>query len=699
MGSINTSISHKNNIVQSNSKVGGEGLNNSNNQKDTTKVSEDKVKTIDLSLEKEKKKENEKENNKIIGVSKDKMENKDLNVNTVIEYKEKPKEKEKESNNFDNKQSKEFHNDAQNTKEKKELKTTQKNVEIKKKESEEIFEDNLDMINEEIVDDVIFCGNKTLNKDLGLKVTTIIEKEKDKNNKLNTSSNKQNELKKVSNNNISQEKELKKHGKDELYEELEFIEDAILGNENIINEEIIEDEFEPKKEVTKLKTTNQEEKKTKITPKINKDEKLEEIIQNEKLDQINENGKNVVKQYLMDSMKESEKAPIETIKEINKESGKIKETLNLKETLNNEVKDKKNQPNNKNKKTKDDFERLGEVPDYVSSSDKISKKKPKAMSLEPNKPEKEPEQHNNRYEIEDSDLNHIRINRSFEENEVRQNIDQFDIEYMCRCLGLALMKHIEASKEKFHILDVISTNEKFDFFNSVYNMNIEFFNTFYNLEAKMSNLEKIEAMEEEEKEKHFNKIYNQENEKCEIQFKKEKSDKKYSKDDITSGTFGHIKYDFNYNNPYAKSFTDNRAKDMVNNQTKPNVKDIKLNEPIEKTDKYELFDKQQQEELEREMKAINDYFKNGSDLKTNKYMKGDLSQIREEDSLDFCTKNGLLTNNPKIQAEKKNLDYINLMQSSMVRFLGAKDEEIEGDANPTQDKKDQNAKQVKILVN
>ena len=101
-----------------------------------------------------------------------------------------------------------------------------------------------------------------------------------------------------------------------------------------------------------------------------------------------------------------------------------------------------------------------------------------------------------------------------------------------------------------------------------------------------------------------------------------------------------------------------------------------------------MFDKQQQEELEREMKAINDYFKNGcGDPKLNKYMKGDLSQIREEDSMDFCVKNGLLTNDPKRNAEKKNLEYINLMQSSMVGFLGVKEEDegAEGEVDANKD--------------
>ena len=96
------------------------------------------------------------------------------------------------------------------------------------------------------------------------------------------------------------------------------------------------------------------------------------------------------------------------------------------------------------------------------------------------------------------DLSHIRLNKSCEVTYIRQNMDQFDIEYMCRCLGMALMKHLESSKEKSHVMELVDDKEEFSFFNSVYNKNMNFLLTFFNLEnqiQQISNLDKIDYFE------------------------------------------------------------------------------------------------------------------------------------------------------------------------------------------------------------
>lgn len=77
-------------------------------------------------------------------------------------------------------------------------------------------------------------------------------------------------------------------------------------------------------------------------------------------------------------------------------------------------------------------------------------------------------------------------------------MDQFDIEYMCRCLGMALMKHLESSKEKSHVMELVEDKDEFSFFNSVFNKNINFLLTFFNLEnqiQQISNLDKIDYYE------------------------------------------------------------------------------------------------------------------------------------------------------------------------------------------------------------
>ena len=58
---------------------------------------------------------------------------------------------------------------------------------------------------------------------------------------------------------------------------------------------------------------------------------------------------------------------------------------------------------------------------------------------------------------------------------------KFDIEFMCRCLGLALMKHIEQGKEKQHITELYSQDQnlKFYFYNSGFNKNKKLLTDFF----------------------------------------------------------------------------------------------------------------------------------------------------------------------------------------------------------------------------
>ena len=72
----------------------------------------------------------------------------------------------------------------------------------------------------------------------------------------------------------------------------------------------------------------------------------------------------------------------------------------------------------------------------------------------------------------------LRLNRSFSENKT-ENIYLFDLEFLCRCLGLCLSILIETSKESPHIteinLEALSASEiKYFFFNDVFNDNINF---------------------------------------------------------------------------------------------------------------------------------------------------------------------------------------------------------------------------------
>ena len=59
-------------------------------------------------------------------------------------------------------------------------------------------------------------------------------------------------------------------------------------------------------------------------------------------------------------------------------------------------------------------------------------------------------------------------------------MEKFDIEYMCRCLSLAIMKLLESGKGKKHITDLMEKqNEKFSFFNSIFDSNIDIIYNFF----------------------------------------------------------------------------------------------------------------------------------------------------------------------------------------------------------------------------
>ena len=115
---------------------------------------------------------------------------------------------------------------------------------------------------------------------------------------------------------------------------------------------------------------------------------------------------------------------------------------------------------------------------------------------------------NERYSLEENIYDNLRLTKSGGEEYLYQNMEKFDIEYMCRCLSLAIMKLLESSKGKQHITDLMDKeNEKFEFFNNFFNSNYNIISDFFgknantdnnkdnNIDNKMSNLEKLEQQE------------------------------------------------------------------------------------------------------------------------------------------------------------------------------------------------------------
>lgn len=95
-----------------------------------------------------------------------------------------------------------------------------------------------------------------------------------------------------------------------------------------------------------------------------------------------------------------------------------------------------------------------------------------------------------RFNLEQNIYETLRLNKSFDEENNKKETIKYDIEFICRCLGLSLMKLIEQGQEKEHITELYDQNNKnknkynYYFMNEEFNENIflieEFFNDIIN---------------------------------------------------------------------------------------------------------------------------------------------------------------------------------------------------------------------------
>ena len=91
-----------------------------------------------------------------------------------------------------------------------------------------------------------------------------------------------------------------------------------------------------------------------------------------------------------------------------------------------------------------------------------------------------------KYNLEQNIYESIRLNKSFDEDNIDKETIKFDIEFICRCLGLALMKIIEQGQDKEHISDLYDPNStknnkyNFKFLNDDFNKNIFLIEEFFN---------------------------------------------------------------------------------------------------------------------------------------------------------------------------------------------------------------------------
>ena len=280
------------------------------------------------------------------------------------------------------------------------------------------------------------------------------------------------------------------------------------NNNNNNNNDLIIKNKENKRQKIELKPIEKKDSKT-----IKNEEEKETIKKEEE------------KQYPKIKIKEKEekKEEKEEKEEIPKEEKLIEKTLEKEEEIieekideklenpqnnnisnnNNINNNKNNTSNNNNEENQNEINKEINYEDEYEIEENIDKKNIQTSqpryALSENYPKEI--QNNNikteeRYTKEQQIYDNIRLIKSSEGDYIHQNMEQFDIEYMCRCLGLAIMKHLENGKGKQHISDLMNNNESFSFFNSLYNSNMEFLFNFFdknkNFEEEISNLDKLE---------------------------------------------------------------------------------------------------------------------------------------------------------------------------------------------------------------
>ena len=91
-----------------------------------------------------------------------------------------------------------------------------------------------------------------------------------------------------------------------------------------------------------------------------------------------------------------------------------------------------------------------------------------------------------RFNLEQNIYETLRLNKSFDEENNKKETIKYDIEFICRCLGLSLMKLIEQGQEKEHITELYDKNNKdnnkynYFFMNEEFNENIFLIEEFFN---------------------------------------------------------------------------------------------------------------------------------------------------------------------------------------------------------------------------
>ena len=311
---------------------------------------------------------------------------------------------------------------------------------------------------------------------------------------------------------------------------------------NMNKEQKIEKHEIKKKEPEVLK----KQKKAEIKPEFNNknqikdNEKVPEIKQTQEIKENNKNEKIVQNVSNLSSISENINKKAEAkndsfIEDIILEDDDIIDEGNKKNENKNVEKNKEEKEQEKNQEIKNEEKIENNNLNNINNKQDIKESKEKDIDIDENieiaeEKKEEPEikygfhgeraevignqneqasPQNERYSLEENIYDNLRLTKSSGGDYLHQNMEKFDIEYMCRCLSLAIMKLLESGKGKQHITDIMEKeNEKFEFFNNLFNSNMDIISDFFgknkdnqnnkdntSTPQTISNLEKLELKE------------------------------------------------------------------------------------------------------------------------------------------------------------------------------------------------------------
>jgi len=259
-----------------------------------------------------------------------------------------------------------------------------------------------------------------------------------------------------------------------------------------------------KEEENKLKSENNNKNAKRALKEERKDDNAHEKEKEIQKNSVNTPEDKKENKELIIKLKDEEKKEIENENQMHKDIIKIKDEY-VKEII------KKHSDQETSTKSKDSKEHEIEEDELISKDKKQTQPQNQAeaqdipidIKLEPQENEKEEDKKpitknhrslllndsniiSDRYSLEQNIFDSLRLNRSLDEENINKDTLKFDIEFMCRCLGMALMRIIEQGKEKQHITELYTSNESdnqvlnFKFYNSDFNKSINLLKDFFN---------------------------------------------------------------------------------------------------------------------------------------------------------------------------------------------------------------------------